>query len=247
MISLTGIRRRWARALAIALVVFYIPWGARQAFPPRNIPVSGVVSHIAVRDRVIALAFADGPQAAVINNLADQGDQATFFVVGLNVERQRRQLKEARLLGNDIESHTLGHINLAVHTYQQDLTDLARANQAIRRATGVAPHWLYPPYAAMSGPALAAARRLHLKVLLPAPADRINADQASVAALVHQTMARVRPGAVIVIHWGSRSAAFSQALPIILGLLRARGYRVTSVADLWTAAHATRSAESPRR
>jgi peptidoglycan/xylan/chitin deacetylase (PgdA/CDA1 family) len=238
VIVLTGIRRHWARMLALMVLLAYVPWvvhGFSAARPPSR--PQGTISHFVVSGRWVALAFADSPNglatARVAQEVANYGDHATFFVVGLNAWPERDGLRRARQLGDDIESHSEGHINLAAHSYGEDVRDLMRANHAIERAIGERPYWLLPPYEAVTDRVVKAAHVLGLAIVLPSAGENIvlNGDRPS--AIVHEVLAHLTPGAVLVINPGVHDRLLMQELPTLLDLIRLDGYHAGSVIQLW--------------
>ena len=104
-------------------------------------------------ERVVALTFDDGPRPpftdAILDVLRDQGIVATFFVVGQNVERHpelaRRIVREGHALGN----HGWRHRALDSLSTQAAHDEIGRGTSAIRRATGVHPRILRPPFGAL--------------------------------------------------------------------------------------------------
>lgn len=243
VISLRGVRRHWARLLAIAAALAYSPWlwgmaahSAIGAASPR-----GVISRLPTQARWVALAFDDGPNpaaaGAILADLDRYQAHASFFVVGLNAERERRFIIAAARAGNAIENHTDGHINLSIHTFAQDLADLKAANQAIRSISGATPHWLSPPYGAISRAAQRAAGKLNLAIVLPTPGERVANGAPSPSAIIRQIMAHVEPGSIIMLPDGPGNEAALKALPTILSLLRVEGYRVGSISQVWRETH----------
>lgn len=236
VISLRGVRRRWAAVLAAVLALAYLPWVFHHLTPSHHPQGQGVVSRIPAAGRQLVLAFVDGPHgralASVVRDLTQAHDQATFFVVGLNAGRDAPTLRRAVALGDDVESHTEGHINLTSHTYQQDLNDLTRAQRSIEQASGVRPRFVFPPYGAVNPTVLSAAARLHLTVVLPPLADRIDAASQGPDTFIHQVLQQASSGAVLIIHPGHERRFAQRTLPVLLGLLRAKGYHVTSIRAL---------------
>ena len=231
--------RHWALGLAFLVILAYIPWmvGRIGAFGHGPAPPGDIVSSIPVSERWVALAFADGPSTpattAILRDLARYRAHASFFVVGLNLQRHPDWVKQAAALGNDIETHTEGHINLAIHSYSQDLRDLQQAVRSIERVVGRRPHWLLPPYGAWSADALKAARAAGLTLVVPSAGEGVRQDEQHPSQIVHQVLSHVRPGAIILLHDGPLSKPMVEALPTILHLLRVDGYHVGSIPELW--------------
>ncbi len=216
------------------IVLVYAPFLERTIIPGSSNP--GVMEKIPVRGRWVALAFDDGPSpretGQVIQELAHYHAHASFFVVGLNVSRARPLLREAVAQGNQVENHTEGHINLAAHTYYQDVKDLEVANRVISEITGSSPRWLIPPYGAVNRTARRAASALNLRIVSASPGANVANGAPSVSAIIHQVMSHVEPGAIIVLHDGPGNGATVKALPSILSLLRVEGYQIGSVGQV---------------
>ncbi|NMP24960.1 polysaccharide deacetylase family protein [Sulfobacillus harzensis] len=226
--------RHWPTLLALLVLACYSPFLARQAFdrvPGPSPP--GVVRRIPVRGRWVALAFDDGPSPLetprVLQVLAQYHAHASFFVVGLNVHRRESLLRQMMRDGDGVENHTDGHINLAAHSYSQDLADLKAANRAVEMVTGRRPYWLMPPYDAVDPTVRRAAAAAHLHLVEASPGENVANGVLSTAAVIHQVLAHVEPGSIVVLHDGPGNLAVVHALPSILSLLQIEGYRVGSL------------------
>lgn len=240
VISLTAWRRHWALVLAAFLTLAYLPWLIHKVHRGPFPSSTAIVRQIPSRQRWVALAIADGPSPSasfqLLRILQQNQASATFFVVGLNVsnpQQWKAWAKAARQHGSEIESHGQGHINLALHSYRQDLQDLKEANRAIVRLTGVRPTWLLPPYGALSPAAKRAARRLELRIVLASPNENIYFTDRSWAATTHQVMSHLHPGAIILVHESPNGALLVHKLPQMLRLIRLDGYHIGSLSRLW--------------
>ena len=105
--------------------------------------------------KTICLTFDDGPNGMattrVLEILRRYHIQATFFLIGKNVEREpalaRRIVQEGHLVGN----HSYGHENLlAFQSAKRIRANLERTNHLIQDATGVSPRYFRPPNGLMT-------------------------------------------------------------------------------------------------
>lgn len=100
--------------------------------------------------RAIALTFDDGPNPAVTPELLDLFDRhairATFFLIGSHVRAFPELAREIALRGHAIGNHTDLHPALPLLSARRISEELARCDEAIQNATGVAPRWMRPPY-----------------------------------------------------------------------------------------------------
>jgi peptidoglycan/xylan/chitin deacetylase (PgdA/CDA1 family) len=133
----------------------------------------------------------------------------------------RRVARAGHTLGN----HTYSHVDVTTLPSSRFFLELDRTSAALRRLTGRAPHWLRPPYGAIDGNArrLAASRGYRVALWDVDPQDWRRPGASAIAAAV---LARVRPGANVLMHdgGGDRSQTVA-ALATVLATLSARGYR----------------------
>jgi peptidoglycan/xylan/chitin deacetylase (PgdA/CDA1 family) len=118
----------------------------------------------------VAITFDDGPHLqgtpAVLEALRDGGAQATFFLVGEQVERNPALAAEIAAAGHEIALHGYRHRNalrLLPRTFDSDLD---RGIAAIAGATGAAPVVHRPAYGIYSPTGLRAVRERGLRPLL---------------------------------------------------------------------------------
>ncbi len=146
------------RRFSVALVVGLAASGTVARATPFERVVSlaqsdQVVSSVDVSESVVALTFDDGPRdpdtAQILDVLRDHGVVATFFLIGENVARHpglaRRIVREGHAIGN----HSFTHRSLPTLADAQIRAEIERAAEAIRRATGLRPWLLRPPYGTM--------------------------------------------------------------------------------------------------
>jgi peptidoglycan-N-acetylglucosamine deacetylase len=185
--------------------------------------------------RAVALSFDDGPSAytpQVLHLLEHAHVHATFFVSGDQLAGRARILTRILADGDEIgnsltpSAHAGGSVT-SVHA------ELLATVAAIHAAVPLSPCLVRPPSRTQTGTFLRAARGLGERVALWSvdPRDFATTDPGLIARRV---LAAVRPGSVITLHdGGSNRWATVQAIPQILAGLARRGYRVTTVTDLY--------------
>jgi peptidoglycan/xylan/chitin deacetylase (PgdA/CDA1 family) len=119
----------------------------------------------------VALTFDDGPDEAstplFLDTLAAHGVRATFFLLGEMVTRfpdlPRRMVDE----GHEVAVHSWDHRSHLARTPGPSTSDqLERTAELVERVAGVRPTRFRPPYGALTGGDLLAARRAGLRPLL---------------------------------------------------------------------------------
>lgn len=114
----------------------------------------------------IALTFDDGPSRAstaqFLRALEHADVRATFFLLGILLDRDPGLGREMAAAGHELAVHGWEHRNLLCRSPAATYADIARARDAVAAVTGVSPLWYRPPYGVLTMSALLACRRLGL-------------------------------------------------------------------------------------
>ncbi len=183
----------------------------------------------------VALTFDDGPHpdgTPLVLEALD-GVQATFFLVGEQVERRPELAARIAAEGHEIGVHCFRHRNLLRLGPRAVRGDLERAAAVIGEATGREPTLYRPPYGILNRAAVEEARRRGWRILLWSRQANDWSGRATAQSIADRITENVEPGDVLLLHdadfysaagsW-ERTAA---ALPQILARLRARGLEPT--------------------
>jgi peptidoglycan/xylan/chitin deacetylase (PgdA/CDA1 family) len=153
--------------------------------------------------RAIALTFDDGPSEGtprILDVLESYGVPATFFQVGMNVERLPAIARDVRDAGHEIGNHSQTHPYLFVCRPTAVAEELERAQHVIEQHTGEAPRWFRAPYGVRWFGVRAAQRRFRLRGVMW---TIIGYDWSLTAdAVVKRLAARVVNGAILCLHDG---------------------------------------------
>lgn len=190
---------------------------------------------VETREKLIALTFDDGPTPLGIDSvlpvLASYDAHATFFLIGQEIESHPGQAQRLVAAGHELGNHSFYHKrmwNLFPGTYEAEI----RRTDALLRAAGEAhPLFFRPPNGKkLTGLPIAVARAGYRTVTWDHE-DPMTA--ASARAFADMTLARVRPGSIVVMHVMYPPGQIQRdALPLILEGLKARGYRAVTVGEL---------------
>ncbi len=189
----------------------------------------------------VALTFDDGPDdrgtPEVLEVLRRYGVRATFFVLGSMVERHPQVLDAVVADGHELAVHSWDHRNHVRHAPPQVHRQLARTAHLLEQRTGTRPRYFRPPYGAMTGGALAAARRLGLQPVLWTAWGRDWEERATGDSVARLVRSQLHGGGTVLLHdsdctsspnsWRSTVAA----LPAVLEQCAAAGLRVGTVAE----------------
>jgi peptidoglycan/xylan/chitin deacetylase (PgdA/CDA1 family) len=221
----------YAGALAGAAWAIYALPALAGAVPALRRPL-GVEDRLRDGD-AYALTFDDGPHPegtpAVLEILASSSAQATFFLVGEQIQRSPSLAAEIVAAGHGVGLHCHRHRNLLRLSPRQVREDLERARWAIGTHTGIEPRLYRPPYGVLNAAALAAARRRGWRTLLWSHWGRdweAGASPESIAGLLTAGAGR---GSVLLLHDADDYSApgswrrTAAALPRVLEAMSARG------------------------
>jgi peptidoglycan-N-acetylglucosamine deacetylase len=170
----------------------------------------------------VAITIDDGPDPEVtpqvLEQLAAHRAQATFFCVGVRVERYADLAREIVSRGHAIENHTQRHRhNFSLLGPSGMRAEIARAQDSILRVTGSTPRFFRAP-AGLRNPFLdpvLARLQLHLASWTRRGFDTVNADPDA----VYRRLANpLRDGDILLLHDGN-AARSRGGKPVILEVL----------------------------
>lgn len=97
----------------------------------------------------VALTFDDGPSSyteELSKGLKERGVQATFFLLGENVEKQKEAVKQLYEDGHLLGNHSYHHVQLTKLKDKEACQEILRTNNEIFKLTGYYPVYARPPY-----------------------------------------------------------------------------------------------------
>jgi cellulose synthase/poly-beta-1,6-N-acetylglucosamine synthase-like glycosyltransferase/spore germination protein YaaH/peptidoglycan/xylan/chitin deacetylase (PgdA/CDA1 family) len=241
------------------------------------IPSGYIVKRYGAHPGLIALTFDDGPNPKYTKEILDilkaKHAPATFFVIGQNMQNWPGLVKREVAEGHVVGSHTFTHPDISkVSTPQVDF-ELNATQRLFEVVTGREMRFFRPPYFGDAEPStpsevipLLKAQALgYLTVglridtddwcpwrgLLPAQCAGAYTTPQGIIDKVTERLTDTNPetaGQVVLMHdsGGDRSMTV-KALPGLIDTLRAKGYRLVSVADLVPMAPAQAMPVSPRK
>jgi peptidoglycan/xylan/chitin deacetylase (PgdA/CDA1 family) len=176
----------------------------------------------------VALLFADGPNAyhyETLDILAEQRAKATFAVVGRRIAGKEELLRQMLAYGHAIANHSWSHPHL---TAENVADEIARAQVAIRNATGYTPCVFRPPHGDYGRDVVHAAKQQDL-VTIDVQVNTRDWAKPGTEVIYHRVVDRVRRGAIVLLHPSEQTNA---VLPRIVDHLRVRGYHLHTVPRL---------------
>ena len=221
-----------ALVLAVGLVV------VRRADAAHAAGESTVVARVETTKRVVALTFDDGPHPEwtplVQERLAQAHVPATFFLIGHDVVSRPDLMRAELAAGSEVGDHTFRHPRLTRVPAARAQAEIRQGAEAITGNGGRRPTLFRPPYGKTNEAVDAMARAEGMRVVLWDLSLEHYVDHVPVAKGVARLVDAVRPGAIILAHDGGKSdrSRTMEALPLLISLLKARGYRFVTVSQL---------------
>ncbi len=229
------------RGLTRSGVVDAATWEALEAArrAPRDVGAEAAMPVVSARrpahaeagQSVVYLTFDDGPHPdftpAIMEILARYGAQATFFVLGTEVERFPKLAAALAAAGHQLANHTYHHVALDEISRDTYRAEIAATDAAIRSAAGDAARptrCVRPPFGAIGADTTAIAAELGKSVVMwnidPQDWRQPDADQ-----IAQHILENVFPGAIVLMHdgGGSRTQTVA-ALETVLAELAARSF-----------------------
>jgi cellulose synthase/poly-beta-1,6-N-acetylglucosamine synthase-like glycosyltransferase/spore germination protein YaaH/peptidoglycan/xylan/chitin deacetylase (PgdA/CDA1 family) len=211
-------------------------------------PTSYVIDRYGAHPGWVALTFDDGPDGRwtprILDILEAKHAQATFFVIGQNMQAKpglvQREVRDGDMVGN----HTWTHPNIAVTPLAQTDLEINTTQRLFQVLTGRSMRLFRPPYFGDAEPStpgevepLIKAQDLGYLIagLRIDPDDWKKPDP---NLIISRVLARLQDtgeyaGQVVLLHdaGGDRSRTV-QALPGLIDALRAKGYRLVTIDQL---------------
>jgi cellulose synthase/poly-beta-1,6-N-acetylglucosamine synthase-like glycosyltransferase/peptidoglycan/xylan/chitin deacetylase (PgdA/CDA1 family)/spore germination protein YaaH len=192
----------------------------------------------------VALSFDDGPDAEwtpqILDILKAKGVQATFFMVGANMETHPELVRRIVRDGHMIGVHTYSHPNIALVSEERAHLEFNATQRLIEAITGHTSILFRPPYNADTNPReaeelvpITLAQQMGY-ITVTEDIDPEDWDKPGVATIVSRVKeGRQQKGTIVLLHdaGGDRSQTV-EALPAIIDYLRNRGDRIVSLPEL---------------
>ena len=193
-------------------------------------------SYGAAGQPVVYLTFDDGPHASytvpMLETLSRYDAVATFFVLGVQVQRFPEVLEQVVAGGHQVASHTVNHPSLANLTREEFIREVVGGDEAIRAVVGDRADplaCLRPPYGAVDSRTAPLAAELG-KALVLWDVDPQDWRQPGAEQIASYVLSHASPGAIILMHdgGGGRSQTVA-ALETVLAELSPRGYEFRGI------------------
>ena len=143
----------WLGLAALAAAVLLL----RPQEPPKIAQVDSPVEVAEAQPKLLALTFDDGPRRSTTSKLLEgldqRGVQATFFLIGKQIEGNEDLILQMAEGGHQIGVHTFDHVELKGLSRREFDLQVGRTRALISGLVGEGNYWLRPPYGLMDSEA----------------------------------------------------------------------------------------------
>lgn len=186
--------------------------------------------------KIAALTFDDGPHPQltdeILDILAEYNVKATFFVIGKNAERYKKQLIRAYSEGHEIGNHTYSHLTASNANAEKLTAELKKTDKIISDITGQRPRLFRPPTGYCNSVAVQSAAELGYKVILWT-VDTRDWAHTSAPEINKNVSEHIGNGSIILFHdYVSGTASTAKALKKLLPELIEQGYSFDTVSNM---------------
>lgn len=208
--------------------------------PSRTFQFGGtIVPRVNTKEKVVALTFDDGPYpnntGQLISTLKKADVPATFFLIGVEIQRHPAEAKQLVDAGFEIGNHSYRHDSLVFKSVKTIANDIESTDALIRKAGYTGPIQFRPPYGHKLF-ALPYYLSSHGRVtIMWDVAPDTNSSLQSPQSIVKNVLNGVHPGSIVVMHgMYNHNAPTRAALSQVIVELRNKGYRFVTVSQLLT-------------
>jgi len=188
-------------------------------------------------EKPIALTFDDGPwpnsTAQVLDVLKKSNVKATFFMVGMQVQKYPQLLKQVvangHAIGNHTWSHQYDHYNASAAAREID-----RTAEIVYKTTGVKTSLFRPPAGILNNGLVSYAHeKKYAVVMWSVDSKDWRSRRTTRQAFIDNVLKEAKPGGIVLLHDGGGDRSNTvQALPQLISQLKKHGYKFVTVPEL---------------
>ncbi|MBV9465469.1 MAG: polysaccharide deacetylase family protein, partial [Solirubrobacterales bacterium] len=208
---------------------------AENAAIDRTLTYTPYVRVAGSQHREIALTFDDGPgpyTPQILSILQRANVPATFFEVGVLEKYFHDSTAEIVARGYPVGDHTESHAPMSKLSPADQQAQILTQTSHIGDYGAPFPRLFRPPYGLWNTATLALLHKYRMLMVLWT-VDTSDYRRPGVQAIVSSAVSGARPGAIILMHdAGGNRTETVEALPRIIAVLQARGYRLVTVPRL---------------
>lgn len=195
----------------------------------RQIPIY----YVDTQEKVCAISFdaawGNEQTGDLLDTLDEYDVKTTFFLVKQWVDKYPDSVKDIAARGHDVGNHSATHPHMAQLSETEQLEEIDACNKAIEGLTGKAPTLFRAPYGEYDNKLVNSLRGLGM-YCVQWNIDSLDWKDPSADEIVSRVREKLCPGSIILLHNGAKNTP--EALPKLIGTIRAEGYRIVPISQL---------------
>ncbi|MBQ2952108.1 MAG: polysaccharide deacetylase family protein [Clostridia bacterium] len=184
-------------------------------------------------DRVISVTFDaswGGDKTLAILDLLDEYNvKATFFLVGIWVDKYPELVQEIAARGHEIGNHSASHAHFTQISESQMRQEMDSCSDKIEALTGTRPTLFRPPYGDYDNKVVTVTRNEGYECVQWS-IDSQDWKNRGVDDLVRRATANVQPGDIVLFH--NDSEFIVEALPQVLAFYQQQGFSMIPAGEI---------------
>lgn len=205
----------------------------KQETPPTTAS-SIIITNGNLQEKEIALTFDAGSDAigiAILDVLKKHNVMASFFLTGSWADKFPNYAKRIADDGHEIGNHTYSHPDAVKSSTSIFIQDMLKAEEAIKRATGISPRPYFRfPYGSYNAAALKAIGEAGYPLSIQWSLDTIDWQQPSVEVIISRIESGASNGDIILMHIGGINTA--EAVDKVIPILKAKGFLLVTLSEV---------------
>jgi probable sporulation protein (polysaccharide deacetylase family) len=152
----------------------------------------------------------------------------TFFIEGRWAKNFPELLELIYSKGHEIGNHGYSHAHHASLTLEQNINEIQKAEDTIKKVIGKKTNLFAPPYGEFSDETVKAVNKLNYKLIMWT-IDTIDWKKPGIKYITNKVIENAGNGKIVLIHPTEDTV---KAMPFIIENLQQQGYKIVSVGDM---------------
>lgn len=222
----------------LAIIILLVPlYGLFLLSKSRTFQFFGGLTHrVETTEKVVALTFDDAPTEysnEVVDLLVEKNIPATFYVIGMNIEKHPEETKYIVSKGHELGNHSYSHQRFLLKSVSFIDEEIQRTNKLIKESGYTETITFRPPTGKklFALPWYLSQHNISTIMWDVEPDTYVSGDK---DAIVAYTLENTKPGSIILLHpfCKEQCRADREALPIIIDQLKSKGYQFVTASEI---------------
>ena len=195
----------------------------------KKLPIYRVKRDVKVVSISFDAAWGNEYTTSLLDTLKKNEVKATFFLVGMWVDKYPESVKEIYSQGHDIGNHSDTHPHLPKKNRETIRNQIENCNNKIEKITGKRPVLFRPPYGDYDNKLIEELQNLNMYTI-QWDIDTLDWKDKKCDEMCEIIRKKLAPGSIILMHNGAKYTA--ESLDTIIKTIKNAGYNIVSISDI---------------